>query len=115
MNNWNPDRTRELIQEQGRTRDWVAKQCGIKTQTLTHYLANNGIPGASVMILLARCLNTTVADLLGLTEVKYCEACDLTVRDEFCEDCGNCETCCIDKKICNKRSTLEQFKHECNE
>lgn len=63
MKDWNPVRVRQLMAEQGRTRKWVADQCGITPATLTHILTGRR-PGLPVQKLLASALGVTVEDLV---------------------------------------------------
>jgi transcriptional regulator with XRE-family HTH domain len=44
---------KRLISEQGRTLEWVARQCGIEYRTLVHYLNGHGNPALPVIKLMA--------------------------------------------------------------
>lgn len=68
MTYWNPSRAKELVEQKGYTRKWLASQCGLSVSAINGILRGRK-PGLPVVKLLALALNTTVEDLLG-TEVK---------------------------------------------
>ena len=63
MQPWNPARAKKLIELRGRTRRWVARQCGVEPKTFNHYLAGKRNPSMPVLMLMAQVLETTVQDL----------------------------------------------------
>jgi transcriptional regulator with XRE-family HTH domain len=66
MNKTNLDRNRvrELIEEEGRTQKWVAKQCGITDKYLSQILTGTRSPSLPVIKLLAAVLKTEESALV---------------------------------------------------
>lgn len=60
---WNPDRALKLIEKHGRTRKWLAEQCGIGYASL-NYILNGRKPGRPVLKLMANALGTDEAELM---------------------------------------------------
>jgi len=54
-----------LIKEQGRTREWLADQCGISVGFFNVLVSGDRSPGRPVLKLLAYYLECTEADLLA--------------------------------------------------
>lgn len=67
MKAWNPEKALERIEQEGRTRKWLADQCEIEVESLNHILSGTRKPGRPVLKLMAHALNTTVEFLLGET------------------------------------------------
>lgn len=61
---WNHERAKELIAIRGRTRRWVAEQCGLEVKSLNNILRGRK-PGRPVLKLMARALETTEGYLDG--------------------------------------------------
>jgi transcriptional regulator with XRE-family HTH domain len=62
---WNREAAIQLIKREGRTRDWIAEQCGIETESLNHILTGRRNPSRPVLILLANALKTSLESLSG--------------------------------------------------
>lgn len=60
---WNPERAKQLIDDRGRTRKWVANQCGITVETLSHHLSGRRNPSLPVLMHMARALECDVSEL----------------------------------------------------
>jgi transcriptional regulator with XRE-family HTH domain len=73
MKVWIRERALQLIEEQGRTKRWIANFCGINLDSLNHYLAGRRNPPRSIVKLIAFALNTTEAFLMG-EDVKILES-----------------------------------------
>lgn len=54
---------RQKIEEQGRTRKWLAEYCGIKVPSFNHILSGRTQPGMPVLKLLAQALGCDPDDL----------------------------------------------------
>lgn len=60
---WKPERAKQLIEREGRTRKWVADRCGIEVESLSQCLGGHRSPGRPVLILMAQALNCKITDL----------------------------------------------------
>ena len=60
---WKFERALELLDKQGRTRKWLAEQCGIEITSLNHLLIGSRVPSRPVLLLMARALECKVEDL----------------------------------------------------
>jgi transcriptional regulator with XRE-family HTH domain len=58
------ERLREVIEAQGRTRKWIAEQCGITPAYLTRILCGFRMPGKPLLKLLAQKLEIPEEELL---------------------------------------------------
>lgn len=67
MTIWNPKKAKQLIAQRGRTRVWLADQCGIGRGSLNNILRGSANPGLAVLKLMAQALETTEEELLGET------------------------------------------------
>ncbi len=65
---WKCNAAVQLLEEQGRTRKWLAKQCEIEVESLNHLLAGRRSPSRPVLKLLAQALNTSVDHLLDAVD-----------------------------------------------
>jgi transcriptional regulator with XRE-family HTH domain len=54
---------KKLLDEQGRTRKWLARECGIELGSLNHILAGRRQPGLPVLKLMARALGVSEGSL----------------------------------------------------
>ena len=68
MKDWNRQRVAQLIEQEGRTKKWLAGYCGINIDSLNHYLAGRRYPPRPVIKLIAQALNTHEEELMG----DYC-------------------------------------------
>jgi transcriptional regulator with XRE-family HTH domain len=59
---WNQSRAKELIEEKGRTRKWVAEQCRITVESLSQIL-NGRTPSRPVVALMAQALDVDESEL----------------------------------------------------
>lgn len=57
------EKAKQLLEQEGRTRKWLAEQCGIELQSLNNILAGSHNPGRPVLLLMAQALETTVEEL----------------------------------------------------
>jgi transcriptional regulator with XRE-family HTH domain len=60
------DRLKNLLIERGRTRKWLATQCGLSVGTISHVLSGRRQLGLPSLILISRVLDTTIDYLLGV-------------------------------------------------
>ncbi len=60
---WNLELAKQLIEEKGFRRDFVASNIGVASGTLASYLTGRLKPGKAVLINMARLLETTVEEL----------------------------------------------------
>lgn len=65
---WNWSRTVERMKKEGRTRAWLADQCGVTLNSLQAMLSGRRRPGRPVIKLMAIALRTTEEELLGEEE-----------------------------------------------
>lgn len=56
-------RAKQLLDERGRTRKWLARNCGLKDGTLKQYLNGFQKPGIETTRNMARLLEVPLADL----------------------------------------------------
>jgi transcriptional regulator with XRE-family HTH domain len=68
MSEFRNENARKQILKEGRTREWLAKQCCITIDSLKHILAGRRSPGRAVVKLMAQSLNCTEEYLLGEEE-----------------------------------------------
>ncbi len=54
---FNGEKLRDIIEREGRTRKWVADQCGVQARTLIFYINGRQKPSKPVSKLLALALN----------------------------------------------------------
>lgn len=59
---WMAERAKELLNKEGRTRKWLASQCGIDVNSLKSILAGRK-PSRPVIKLMAQALNCSESDL----------------------------------------------------
>lgn len=69
MRMWDRERALELIEKEGRTRQWLARYVGISQDSLKHYLSSHRVPARPIIKLMAQALNTTEEYLMG-TDAK---------------------------------------------
>lgn len=62
---WQPDRALRQLENEGRTRAWVAKYCGMTPQSINNFLAGRRSPTKPILKLMAQALNTTESYLMG--------------------------------------------------
>jgi transcriptional regulator with XRE-family HTH domain len=62
MKRFDSEKAKELIKRRGRTRDWIAKFCGIEVKSLSNIL-NGKSPGRPTVKLLALALECDESDL----------------------------------------------------
>lgn len=60
---WNYEKAQSLLDQEGRTREWLAKKCGVEIGSLHQILGGHRNPGRPVLILMAQALKTTVEEL----------------------------------------------------
>lgn len=60
---WKSERAKQLIEDRGRTRKWVARQCGITVESLSQCLGGHRRPGRPVILLMAQALQCDPGDL----------------------------------------------------
>lgn len=63
MSKWNSARARALKQKKGLTTAFIAKECGIEPRSMSALFRGDRNPGFPLLILLARMLDTTPAEL----------------------------------------------------
>jgi transcriptional regulator with XRE-family HTH domain len=63
MANWNHQLARKQLEKEGRTRKWVADQCGISQSMLSRLLSGLRQPSKPVRKLLAQALNVREEEL----------------------------------------------------
>lgn len=66
MKTWDPTRAREIIEERGLTRKYIASRCKITRSYLNEVLTGK-LPSDTLLVVLAMTLNTTVEDLCSTT------------------------------------------------
>jgi len=64
MNKWKHERARALLEEQGRTRKWLANECEINVNSLSRILEGRA-PGRPVQKLMALALGCSMEYLSG--------------------------------------------------
>jgi transcriptional regulator with XRE-family HTH domain len=57
------ERAKQLLEDSGRTRRWVARECGISEESLSSYLVGRRNPSLAVLKHMARIFEVTVDDL----------------------------------------------------
>lgn len=62
LENFNPDKLRQLLEDSGRTRAWVAEQAEIKVNTLSRYVSGFSSPSKPVAKLIAIALECEISD-----------------------------------------------------
>jgi transcriptional regulator with XRE-family HTH domain len=62
------ERLKKALKDEGRTREWVADQCGIKIITLSSYLKGARQPSLSVVKLLSQTLRVPETELWAESE-----------------------------------------------
>lgn len=67
---WKALKAKELLDVQGRTRRWLAEQCGIELQSLNHLLNGQRNPSRPVLLLMAQALETTVEELEASSKTR---------------------------------------------
>lgn len=67
---WRYDRAQELLDEQGRTRRWLADQCSVTDRTVGAYMSGHGKPGSAVVKLAAMALGCSEDYLLGKSDER---------------------------------------------
>jgi len=53
---WKPERARQLLDREGRTRKWIAPRCGLTVDSLSQCLGGHRSPGKAALILMAQLL-----------------------------------------------------------
>jgi transcriptional regulator with XRE-family HTH domain len=62
---WKPERAKQIMKREGRTREWLADQCGITVESLSQCLSNvDRRPSRPVLLHMARVLNCDINDLV---------------------------------------------------
>lgn len=64
------NRVKELLEEQGRTRKWLARACGLEPLSLNHILAGRRQPGLPVLKLMAIAFNISERELTEKPSVE---------------------------------------------
>lgn len=54
----------QMIEEQGRTKRWIARYCGLSLESLNHYLTGRRNPRLPILKLLAQALNVQESSLI---------------------------------------------------
>lgn len=67
---WRHDRAQELLDQEGRTRRWLADQCAVAESSLKLYMSGHRKPGSSAIKLMAMSLNCSEAYLLDETNER---------------------------------------------
>ena len=67
---WRYDRAQRLLDGEGRTRRWLAKQCAIAESSLRIYMSGHKNPGPSVVKLMSMALGCSEAFLLDETSER---------------------------------------------
>ncbi len=62
---WQASRALKKVEEEGRTRVWLAQYVGQTPQSINGFLSGRRVPTKPVIKLLAQALNTTEAYLMG--------------------------------------------------
>lgn len=60
---WKPERAKQLIKREGRTRDWLANECGVTVESLSHHLSGRRKPSLPVLLHMARALHCDASEL----------------------------------------------------
>jgi len=68
---WKYEKCKQLIEEKGLKRRWIAERCEIVPETLTHLLNGRGKPSARLIEALANTLNCDKEYLLGISNNRH--------------------------------------------
>lgn len=58
------DRVKQLLDEHGRTRKWLARECGLEVDSLKPILTGRRQPGLPVLKLMALAFNVSLNELI---------------------------------------------------
>lgn len=70
---WKPERLRAVLEEQGRTRKWLALQCGLSPKAIHRYFTREA-PCLPVAKLIARVLEVPESELFGADTLVHDDA-----------------------------------------
>lgn len=66
---WNSGKARELLEQRGRTRKWLARECGVDVRSLNNMLLGRK-PGLPVIKLMAQALECEEGELLEVSNLS---------------------------------------------
>ena len=94
------ERLKKLREEKNMTQVRLGIELGVPQETISGYEINKAVPPADMLIKLADCLDTSVDDLLGRTDIKKY---DILATSDLTE---------IEKQIINSFRKLPEVKQE---